>query len=284
MAERRAENLRFAVGVHPDDHVIFLGVLPVGLRERDRVRPELFVFVKLVLGIVPRRGEALHHGMLGLQHLHFEIAVFLVTHRSLANELAPFVRFRGAITVGRTMQHHRGQAVFMRLGDALDERDIGDRAEALVVQHHVKTLRPIRIVVERNHRLAFVAAVVDNRPLDVGARADSLGENFFLLLVIVTTAAAHEQRLDGFRLSGAGGRGRGQQRASERGGEGKREKFRAKYFHKIISVAEKKRAEQSPARTGDAIDWPAAITSSGRNPRRVGRCRRACRRPTERRA
>src|SRR6185369_1460409 len=118
-----------------------------------------------------------------------EVAVLLVAHRGLADDLAPFVGLGGTVAVGRTMKHYRGDAVVMCLGDALDELDVIHHAKAFVVDYHVVALRPIEFLVDADP-VALVALTrgslfMNDGPLDVGPLADAGGENRLLVLVVV---------------------------------------------------------------------------------------------------
>ena len=116
---------------------------------------------------MPFGREPFHHRVIGLDHLDVEIAPGLVAERALADELPPFVGASHAIAVRRAVHHHRGQPVEVRLGDPLDEFIVLHETEALVVQHDVVALRPVRLFVNA-HAMLAIRAFANDGPFDIG--------------------------------------------------------------------------------------------------------------------
>jgi hypothetical protein len=132
--------------------------------------------------------------------LHEQVTIFFMAHAALANGMTPSVGLRHAIAVRRAVQHHGRNAIEVRFGNALDEGHIRDRAEALVVQNHIITLRPIRVLVDADLVIPALLSIgsffVNDGELHIGAGTDALGEDELLLLVVVAAAAGDHEDLE----------------------------------------------------------------------------------------
>ena len=92
----------------------------------------------------------------------------------------------------------RGNAGFMHRGDPFDKRGIIDLPKTFIMHDHIVAFRPIGLLIDAYAVLARIAPFVDDRPFDVGARADPFAENALLFFIIVTAPSSNEQRTKRF--------------------------------------------------------------------------------------
>ena len=143
MTQGGREDASLTISVDPDDDVILFGILTVCLGKGSHGRPHLRVHVQFVESIQPYFRKILHDRVLGPDVLNFQVAAFFVRVGSLTHGLSPLVSLRSAIAVCGAMQHNCRHAVFMRLGNAMDERDIRHPAIALVMHDDIEAFRPV---------------------------------------------------------------------------------------------------------------------------------------------
>ena len=101
------------------------------------------------------------------------------------------------------MNHHRRHAVKVRLGDVLDKLGVGHVAKTLVMHDHVVALGPVGFFVNAHAMVPDdsaprTAALEQDVPGDVGARADAFRQDRFLRHIIVAAAAGDEEGVNGF--------------------------------------------------------------------------------------
>jgi hypothetical protein len=212
MAQRAAKHPRLlAVEIRPDRDLILAGLLILRGRQGVGRGAELGDVIQLARRVPPAQGKSLHDRMRPVGLENFMRVVFPVAVRGDAAELKPIVRLR-AIAMHGAMQHNRRQPLAMRLQNALHEGQVLHGREALVVNHHIVALRPIRILVERDLRVGRRTSLHDNIDLDVRALLQPFRNQNLLGLVVVATTAAD--------IQGAEDLGSGQGRSGKRNEQG----------------------------------------------------------------
>jgi hypothetical protein len=137
--------------------------------------------------------ELLHNGVVGF-HIVDDVRVMRpVPGRLHPDEIEPLIIAR-TVTVHGTVNQNRRQPFAMRLDDVLDKVLVLHVREALVVNDDVEAFRPVRIVVQRDRRVGRRAALMSNRPDDVGSRRNTSRKNQLLSSVVVAATARNQQR------------------------------------------------------------------------------------------
>ena len=194
MSVGRAEDARLAILIDPR-HGIRLAVLFAHRgRERPRVRPQLFDHVEFIRRRLPVVRDSLHDGMRRLNLLHRVTALMIMPPARHPEEFPPVIHARRAIGVHGAMDHHRRHARLVRRRDLADVICVRRVRKTLVMHHHVVALRPIRVVVKREHRLRAGAALLHDLPLHGREPAHGVRQRLALEFVIVATPAGDEQR------------------------------------------------------------------------------------------
>ena len=67
----------------------------------------------------------------------------------------------------------------------------------------IKTLGPIRVLVDRIQRARVGFRLIGDRPFDIGQFGNAFGNDRLLSLIVVAASAADEQRLDRLIIIGA---------------------------------------------------------------------------------
>ena len=164
-----------------------------GSRQSLCAGPDLFDHIQLVHGSLPTIGDALHDWVNGLDLLHRVMALVIRDSGSSRRGIPANDPCRGAVGVHGAVDDHCWNASFVRGCNLADVIGVCGIRKAFVMHHHIVTFRPIRIVVERDHRFGAGAAFVHDGPLNGRELADSIGERFALQFVIMAASTGDEQ-------------------------------------------------------------------------------------------
>jgi len=129
----------------------------------------------------------LFHGIIGL------MIVFLAGD---SEKIAPIIKGRRAVGVHRAMDHHRGHAGLVYLGDTLHVGFVVGVGETFVVHHHVVAFGPVGILVQRNHRPGAAATFIDDLPIHLRVLRHAGDQRLALEYVIVAATTGDQQRFD----------------------------------------------------------------------------------------
>ena len=101
-----------------------------------------------------------------------------------------------------TMQIHCRQTCPVWGQDLRDPVGVGDRTEALVMDHHIVALGPVAVRVQRNLALFRDPPLLDRFDDHPSPGLDASFENIFLDRIVVTASPADQQRTERPQLSG----------------------------------------------------------------------------------
>ena len=111
----------------------------------------------------------------------------------------------------------------MRLENGVvDDVQVLHFGRALIVHDHVKTLGPVRILVNRIEMAGAFVGIVGDGPFDIGAGGDALGDDVLLMKIVVAAPAADEQPLIGCSSAALATRGETRNPHAARQGKAKR--------------------------------------------------------------
>ena len=99
-------------------------------------------------------------------HLNRVLILMIMTSAGHSQKLAPVIEWSCAVGVHRTMNHHGRHPCLMGLGDALDIGFVLGIRKAFIVNHDVKLLGPILLVIESNLSTGPVSTLVNHRPVN----------------------------------------------------------------------------------------------------------------------
>ena len=118
--------------------------------------------------------------MVRFEILHVQGMLRAVMSGSHPEEFAERVRFQRAKSVHGAMDHDRRRPAAMRSQHALDVFRVSVIGETFIVDHDIEAFGPIRVLINALLNIlapGAIAPFLHERPLHVGAGANTLGKN-----------------------------------------------------------------------------------------------------------